>query len=216
MDRRSALRVGAGGVAIWLAGCLGDRSRGGGGGGGDGQDGGGGDGQGGGGDPDASSGATLSGSPSIASPAFDDGDSIPTRFTCDGENVSPELSIAELPADASSLALLVDDPDAPGGTFTHWLLWDVPASTEAIPEDVPRGESVGGLNGARQGTNDADVVGYSGPCPPAGDGPHRYRFRLHALGEPLDLDAGADRAAFDEALSAVARSGSVLRGTYDR
>ena len=213
MDRRSALRVGAAGVAAWLTGCLGGRGSGagdggsGGSGGSDGADGGG---------PAASPPATLSGSPTVASPAFDDGDAIPARYTCDGENVSPELSIADVPADASSLALLVDDPDAPGGTFTHWLLWDVPASTEAIPEDVPRGKPVGGLDGARQGTNDADVVGYSGPCPPTGDGPHRYRFRLHALGEPLDLDAGADRAAFDEALSAVARSGSVLRGTYDR
>ncbi|HKJ59670.1 MAG TPA: YbhB/YbcL family Raf kinase inhibitor-like protein [Halobacteriales archaeon] len=212
MDRRSALRVGAGGVAAWLAGCLGNRggSGNGGSGGNDGPYGGGG-----GGAADSPA-TTLSGSPTIASPAFDDGGAIPTRYTCDGEDLSPELSIADVPADASSLALLVDDPDAPGGTFTHWLLWDVPASTSRIAEGVPSGETLDTLGGATQGTNDAGVVGYSGPCPPADDGPHRYRFRLHALGEPLDLEAGADRPTFDQALGAVARSGSVLRGTYDR
>ena len=214
MDRRRALRVGAGGVAAWLAGCLGNR----GGSGDGGNGGGGGDGPYGGGDRGAtdSPATTLSASPTITSPAFDDGGAIPTRYTCDGEDVSPELSIADVPADSSSLSLLLDDPDAPGETFTHWLLWDVPASTSRIPEGVPSGETLDTLGGATQGTNDAGVVGYSGPCPPADDGPHRYRFRLHALGEPLDLEAGADRTAFDEALGAVARSGSVLRGTYDR
>lgn len=159
---------------------------------------------------------TLAGAPSLISPDFDDGAMVPTRFTCDGENVSPELDVRDVPGEAASLALVVDDPDAPGGTFTHWLLWDVPPSTGRLPEGVPRGESVDSLGGASQGTNDADVVGYSGPCPPRDDGAHTYRFRLLALAEPLDLAAAVGRGAFDEALTGVGRSEATLRGTYDR
>ena len=152
----------------------------------------------------------------VVSPAFADGDPIPTRYTCDGENVSPALSVAGVPPDGASLALVVDDPDAPGRTFTHWLLWGLPATTESIPEGVPTGETLSYLGGASQGTNDAGVVGYSGPCPPPSDGPHTYRFRLLALARPADIEPGADRAAFDDAVESVASTETVLRGTYDR
>ena len=130
--------------------------------------------------------------------------------------MSPTLEVSGVPSGASSVALLVDDPDAPGGTFTHWLLWDLPPSIATIPEDVPAGETVPSLDGAKQGTNDADVVGYSGPCPPRDDGAHTYRFRLLALGEPLALDAGASRTAFDAALADVPRSETVLSAEFDR
>lgn len=160
--------------------------------------------------------ATLGREPSIASPAFDDGEPIPARFTCEGEDVSPALSVGGAPDGANALALLVDDPDAPGGTFTHWLLWGLDPSTRSIPEAVPRGGTVESPGGALQGTNDADVVGYSGPCPPPDDGAHGYRFRLFALAEALALEPGADRSAFDDALAGTTRSEAVLRGTYDR
>lgn len=208
MDRRTAL--GALGClgGVGLAGCLGG-------------DGDGGDGT----TPEGGSQATEDEStptsafdrpPSITAAAFDDGEPIPTRFSCDGENVSPELAIDDVPDGTARLALVLDDPDAPGGTYTHWLLWNVPATTETIPEGVPPGETVEGLDGASQGTNDAGVVGYSGPCPPRAHDPHTYRFRLLALAAPLDVAPGGDRPAFDSALEQVEHAESVLRGTYDR
>ena len=202
MDRRSVIRGIVSLAACGVAGCVGA-------GGNDG-------GYGSGGGATGTPPPTLGADPTLESPSFGDGASIPARFTCEGANVSPALEVSEVPSGASSLALLVDDPDAPGGTFTHWLLWDLPASTGTIPEGVPAGGTVASLGGAKQGTNDADVVGYSGPCPPREDGAHTYRFRLLALAEPLALDAGADRSAFDAALEAVARSEAVLRGEFDR
>lgn len=205
MDRRAALRVaGSLGLAA-VAGCLGgpeaavEES-----------------GENGGTSPRSPAGASLGPPPSLSSPAFADGGPVPVRFTCDGEDVSPPLAIADVPETADWLALVVDDPDAPGGTFTHWLLWGLPASSESIPEAVPRGGRVDALGGASQGTNDAGRLGYSGPCPPPGDGPHTYWFRLLALGEPLGLAPAADRAAFDDALAGAASVGTVLRGTYGR
>lgn len=210
LDRRTALRSAVAAVAIGVAGCLGGDGRS----GSDGTDADGGDD---GTDDEAGTPRrTLGGSPAITSPAFDDGGTIPTRFTCEGEDVSPELRVDDVPDGASSLALLVDDPDAPSGTFTHWLVWDVPTSTGTVPEAVPQGETVDGLDGARQGTNDLGVVGYSGPCPPPDDGPHTYRFRLFAPAEPLDLEAGAGRAAFEDAVDEVASPEAVLRGSYER
>lgn len=194
MNRRRTLRA-IGGVGLGLlAGCLSS----------DGPE----------GSPTA--GPTLAGSPSIASPAFDEGDAIPSRYTCEGEDVSPRLEVASVPPEAAELALLVDDPDAPGGTFTHWLLWGLPPDAAAVPEDVPRGETVTDLGGARQGTNDAGVVGYSGPCPPPDDDAHTYRFRLFALDEPLGLEAGSDREPFDRALGGVATAEGRLSAEYDR
>lgn len=223
MDRRSALETLAGLGGIGLAGCLGGAGNGGDGGtdgssaGNDGSDGEEGDGdRSDGGESTTGTGSTAGGGPTLESPAFADGDPIPTRYTCDGENVSPALSVAGVPPDGASLALVVDDPDAPGRTFTHWLLWGLPATTESIPEGVPTGETLSDLGGASQGTNDAGVVGYSGPCPPPSDGPHTYRFRLLALARPADIEPGADRAAFDDAVESVASTETVLYGTYDR
>jgi Raf kinase inhibitor-like YbhB/YbcL family protein len=150
----------------------------------------------------------------MRSSAFQPGAVIPTRHTCDGVDVSPALSWTDPPAGARSLALVVDDPDAPRGTWTHWLLWDLPADRRGLPEGVSR--TTGGPEGSRQGTSDFRKAGYGGPCPPPGAA-HRYFFRLLALDGPLDLPAGADRAAFDRALQKRRVLGTAeLMGRYAR
>jgi len=163
-------------------------------------------------------GATAAGNEEFAltSPAFGDGDPIPPEFTGDGADVSPPLSIEGVPDDAASLALVVDDPDAPGGRFVHWLLWNVPASVTAIPRGVARTERVGALDGAVQGTNGFGAIGYRGPLPPEGDGAHSYVFTLRALGRVLDLDPGAGRSELESATSGTIIGTTRLRGTYER
>lgn len=167
-------------------------------------------------EPTRAASATPGAALSLGAETFDDGGTIPTRYTCSGDDVSPALSIGGVPDGVTALAIVVDDPDAPGRTFTHWLLWALEPGVVTIPKAVSRGRTVDGLSGARQGTNDAGVVGYSGPCPPRGDQPHTYRFRLLALDEPLGLEPGATRTAFDDALAAVSHAEAVLRGTFGR
>lgn len=154
----------------------------------------------------------------LTSSAFNDGEQIPTEYTCDGENVSPPLSVGGAPEEAETLALVVDDPDAPNPPFVHWLLWNVPADVEGIPRDVPQGETVGTLDGARQGANDTDTdeIGYFGPCPPPDDGPHTYRFILYAVDTELELEAGATRGELDAALDGATVAEARLTGTYER
>lgn len=145
----------------------------------------------------------------VESAAFDDGDPVPVRFTCDGEDASPPLSWSGVPGNAAEIAILVDDPDAPGGTFVHWMLYGLPIGETRVREgEVPAG--------ALQGTNDADVEGYSGPCPPPDDDPHRYRFAVIALGGPSELDAGAPPEAFHEMLEETATARGTLTATYSR
>jgi len=156
------------------------------------------------------------GSLTLTSPAFEDGGTIPERFTCSGENVSPTLEVEGVPA-AASLALIVDDPDAPREEpWVHWLLWNVPPETDEIPEAVDRGETVAALDGARQGTNTSDAMGYSGPCPPPDDGPHTYRYQLHALDAELDVEAGERRDALESAMDGSVLERTTLAGEYDR
>jgi len=152
----------------------------------------------------------------LRSPAFENGGAIPAEFTCDGENRSPPFRIESVPEDAESLALVMDDPDAPDPPFVHWLLWDVPVDTESVPEDVPAGETVDALDGASQGANDTGDLGYVGPCPPEDDPRHTYLFTLYALEEPLGLDPGAEYdAVLDAAIPrAIARTRYV--GQYER
>lgn len=114
----------------------------------------------------------------ITSPAFLDGELIPPTYTCDGDNVNPPLEISDVPEGTKSLALIMDDPDAPKETFTHWLMWNIPPNTRNIPEND-------WLDGAEQGLNDAGELGYMGACPPAGV--HHYRFKLYALNSVLNL-----------------------------
>jgi Raf kinase inhibitor-like YbhB/YbcL family protein len=153
---------------------------------------------------------------SLRSPAFENGGAIPTAFTCDGENRSPPLRIDGVPEDADSLALVMDDPDAPDPPFVHWLLWDLPADADRIPAGVQAGETVDALGGARQGANGTGELGYVGPCPPREDPRHTYLFTLYALDEPLGLDPGASYAAvLDAAITrAIARTRYV--GQYER
>jgi Raf kinase inhibitor-like YbhB/YbcL family protein len=128
----------------------------------------------------------------LRSSAFADGATIPVRFTCDGENVSPPIDWSGMPEATGSLVLIVDDPDAPSGTFTHWVLYDIPATTKQLPE----GERPGGTG--RSGVNGFGKKGYGGPCPPRGNAPHRYNFTLSALDvSTLGLGEGADRRAVE-------------------
>ncbi len=150
----------------------------------------------------------------ISSSAFEEGAEIPTRFTCDGEDVSPPLAISGVPENARTLALIVDDPDAPGGTFVHWLLWNLPPGVRELPEDVPPDDVVTGLGDARHGITDFKRVGYGGPCPP--DRRHTYRFMLYALDTALDLEAGANRKTLDDAMKGHIIAEAILRATYDR
>lgn len=150
------------------------------------------------------------------SPAFADGASIPPRYTADGADVSPTLTVEGVPDRAETVALVVDDPDAPGSPFTHWLLWNVPAGRTAIPEDVPRTGTVDSLGGARQGTNDFGEVGYRGPKPPAGDGPHSYRFTLYVLGRPLAVEAGARKAVLVDAIDGTHLARARFTAEYER
>lgn len=129
--------------------------------------------------------------------AFRDGGSIPKEFTCDGRDVSPALAWTDPPAGTKSLALIVDDPDAPAGTWVHWLLYDLPADTRKLPEDMPKAREF--PNGARQGGNDFGKIGYNGPCPPRGSA-HRYVFKLYALDSKTDLKSGATKNELERAM----------------
>jgi Raf kinase inhibitor-like YbhB/YbcL family protein len=137
----------------------------------------------------------------LTSPAFEDGATIPVKYSCDGDDVSPPLSWSGVPGGARELALLVEDPDAPGGTFVHWVLFKLPADRDGVAEaEVP--------DGAHQAENSKGDTGYAGPCPPKGDAPHHYEFTLYALKSAIDLPDGA---AADEVRAAVAKA-ALARG----
>jgi Raf kinase inhibitor-like YbhB/YbcL family protein len=142
----------------------------------------------------------------LTSPAFAAGHTIPKRYTCDGANVSPALRWTAPPRRTRSFALLLDDPDAPSGTFTHWLAWNIKPSARRLAV---------GARPPRQGRTSAGGVGYTGPCPPSGPA-HRYAFKLYALRKPLPLRPGADRAAFDRALRGRVLRVTRLVGRYGR
>jgi Raf kinase inhibitor-like YbhB/YbcL family protein len=145
----------------------------------------------------------------LTSPAFQAGGTIPKRFSCDGENVSPPLKWTGVPSGARELALLVEDPDAPGGTFVHWLLFKLAPDTPGLAQgQVP--------DGARQGQNSAGDSAYAGPCPPKGDRPHRYDFILYALSSPLDLENGAHADEVRAAVSHDAMARGQLEGRFGR
>lgn len=143
--------------------------------------------------------------------AFRENELIPKRHTCDGENVSPSLEWFGEPDGTRSYALILDDPDAPSGTWNHWLLWDLPAALHALEERFKPG-----LIG-RSGTNDFGHLGYGGPCPPRGHGPHRYFLRLYALStESLGLDSGAKRIELERALQGKVLGETQCLGRYER
>ncbi len=148
----------------------------------------------------------------LTSPAFPDGDQIPERHTCDGADLSPPLAWSGVPDGTRSLALVCEDPDAPRGTWTHWLLYRIPPDVRALPEWVPTRPELD--DGSRQGTNDFGAVGYGGPCPPSGT--HRYVFTLYALDAVPDLPPGASKADFDAAIEGHVLDAGRLTGTGTR
>jgi Raf kinase inhibitor-like YbhB/YbcL family protein len=144
---------------------------------------------------------------SISSPAFDNDSDIPVKYTCDGEDVNPELIFEGVPADAASLVLIVDDPDAPGGTWVHWTVWNIDPATASIAEDsVPAGSV--------EGNTDFGVPGYGGPCPPSGT--HRYFFKLFALDTTLDLDTASSASDIEAAMEGHVVASAELIGLYSR
>lgn len=149
----------------------------------------------------------------LSSSGFTPGGEIPRRYTCDGDDLSPPLSWEGVPAAAASLALIADDPDAPAGTWVHWVLYGLDPATAGLPEGVPPDETV--LGGARQGRNDFRRIGYGGPCPPP-NGAHRYFFKLYALRERLELEAGATKAELVAAMEGKVLAEGQLTGTYRR
>jgi Raf kinase inhibitor-like YbhB/YbcL family protein len=141
-------------------------------------------------------------------------DSIPARYTCDGENLSPPLAFRDVPAEAQSLALTCDDPDASSGLFTHWVVYDLPVTLYGLPENAGAETAPG--NGSVQGRNDFGHSRYDGPCPPRGDRPHRYYFRLYALDQPLALSPGANRAQVMERMQGHTLAQAELMGRFGR
>lgn len=143
----------------------------------------------------------------ITSPAFSNGGKIPSKFTCDGEDVSPPLTFSEVPAGAASLALICDDPDAPGKTFVHWTAWNINPRLAQVGEGQK-------LEGATEGTTDFGKNGWGGPCPPSGT--HRYSFRLYALDKSLDLAPQDPKQQLESAMENHILAETELVGLYSR
>lgn len=148
----------------------------------------------------------------LESTAFDANGAIPARYTCDGQDISPPLAWDEPPAETRSLALICDDPDAPGKTWVHWVVYNLPPGTRSLPEKVSPNASLSG--GGLQGINDFGNPGYGGPCPPSGT--HRYFFKLYALDRVLELPAGATKARLEEAIRGHILAKAELVGRYHR
>jgi Raf kinase inhibitor-like YbhB/YbcL family protein len=143
----------------------------------------------------------------LSSSAFPTGGPIPRRYSCEGEDRSPPLDWTKVPPDAVSLALIVDDPDAPVGTFTHWVAWGIDPGVDGLGE---------GERAPREGRNDFGQTGYRGPCPPRGHGPHRYFFRVYALASEPALPAAASRKDLESTLSGNVLAVAELVGTFER
>jgi Raf kinase inhibitor-like YbhB/YbcL family protein len=144
----------------------------------------------------------------LTSPDFEEGGRIPRELTCDGENTPPELHWSGVPSGVVELALTCEDPDAPGGTFVHWVAWGIDPSIGRLPH--------GGGTEIAQGKNGFGTVGYGGPCPPPGHGPHHYAFTLYALDQALGLEPGATIADLRSALDGHIRATATLMGIYER
>ena len=146
----------------------------------------------------------------LTSSAFQEGQEIPTQYTCDGENRSPSLSWTEPPEGAQSFALLVDDPDARG--FAHWVLYNLPPGTRSLPEGLPAVSEL--PDGSQQGVNGFGKAGYGGPCPPSGT--HRYSFRLYALDKMLDIDPRMEKSGLEQAMAQHVLATGELIGKFTR
>jgi len=148
----------------------------------------------------------------LTSTAFGQGEPIPRRYTCDGEDISPPLQWSDPPQGTQSFALIADDPDAPMGTWVHWVLYNIPAQARSLPEAVSSDAEL--PDGSRHGQNSWRRLGYGGPCPPSGT--HRYFFKLYALDAQLDLAAGTNKKQLLRAMEGHILAQAELMGTYTR
>jgi len=149
----------------------------------------------------------------IRSNAFSEGGMIPRKYTCDGEDVSPPMAWSGVPEGTKSLVLIADDPDAPMGTWVHWVLYDIPPTLDGLPEGVAKTPLVQGVG--TQGANDFRQIGYGGPCPPRGPA-HRYFFKLYALDTSLNLKSGLRKAEIEKAMKGHILAQAQYMGTYRR
>ena len=148
----------------------------------------------------------------LRSTAFTSGELIPRKYTCDGEDISPQLEWGDLPENVQSFALICDDPDAPVGTWIHWVLYNMPAETRVLPEAIPPDADL--ADNSRHGKNSWGRLGYGGPCPPGGT--HRYFFKLYALDTVLDLAAGANKKQVLQAMEGHILAQTEVMGVYSR
>ncbi len=148
----------------------------------------------------------------LKSSTLEAGGMIPKKYTCDGPDVSPPLNWSDVPTETKSLALITDDPDAPMGTWVHWVAWNIPPTAHALEEDVPKRDSL--PNGMRQGTTDFRRIGYGGPCPPSGT--HRYFFKLYALDTGLNLPPSTTKKELEKAMQGHILKQAELMGKYAR
>ncbi|MBN1788823.1 MAG: YbhB/YbcL family Raf kinase inhibitor-like protein [Sedimentisphaerales bacterium] len=148
----------------------------------------------------------------VTSSAFGEGQLIPAKYTCDGTNISPPLQFKGIPAGTKSIALISDDPDAPMGTWVHWVIWNIPAEANGLPENVPTDAEL--PDGSKQGITDFRRPGYGGPCPPSGT--HRYYFKVYALDSMLDLSVRSTKEDLLEAMQGYILAEGVLMGKYKR
>lgn len=151
--------------------------------------------------------ATTPASLSLSTDAFDDGAAIPSEYTCDGDNLRPQFAIEGTPQDAIELVLIVDDPDAPNGSFIHWVAWGIPPDADIPGDSLPEG--------TEEGTNDTDSTGWFGPCPPPG-APHAYEFQLSAVSESPNVAPGATAEEVRSAIAETTVAEALLVGTYER
>jgi Raf kinase inhibitor-like YbhB/YbcL family protein len=148
----------------------------------------------------------------VTSSAWQEGETIPKRYTCDGENISPPLDFASIPEETQSIALISDDPDAPAKVWVHWVIYNLPKDTSHLQENIPPQERL--PNGALQGKNDSRTIGYTGPCPPGGI--HRYYFKVYALNKMLDLRPSATKQELLDAMQGHILGQGTLMGRYSR
>jgi Raf kinase inhibitor-like YbhB/YbcL family protein len=156
----------------------------------------------------------MGGNMKLHTNAFQQSQSIPQKYTCDGADVSPELTWEGAPANTKSFALICDDPDAPSGTFTHWVLYGLPSSSGKLPEGMPKTHQVDSPKSI-QGMNGFGKTGYGGPCPPRGNA-HRYYFKLYALDQELQLPSKAEKQDLEQAMKGHILDQAELMGTYQR
>jgi len=162
--------------------------------------------------PDVSEQVETMGNIQITSSAFKEGELMPSKYTCDGQDISPPLKWSGVPQNTKSIALICDDPDAPMGTWVHWVIYNIPPTVTELSEGFPATETIS--NGAKQGITDFKKTGYGGPCPPSGT--HRYFFKVYALDTELKLASGAKKKDIENAMKGHILANGQLIGKYKR